>query len=156
MVNKFKVGDKVIYTISNFGLSLKNQVATVVQVWDNMSFYCIKFDLLTPTPLYYCAHEDNLMFLSETLVEGELVYVSAISIEDAICNKKARLYLFTDKRNRHVCVAFGAEGQYSENSNYGYDVMPWNYAIKIPTEQPTCEGKEVEIDGKTYVLKLKG
>jgi len=85
--------------------------------------------------------------------EGEM-----IEVRDHNSNPWERRIFFaestSDNPYKYVCIDGGLgsyyEKEYKNMESYG--LTSWKYARKI---KPSCDGKEVEIEGRTYTLKLK-
>jgi len=87
---------------------------------------------------------------NETFTQGEWVYVSDVSVEDALSCKNKKFYLFTfpwNKTYKHCYLDSWWEESFKNNENYSVSVC--KFIAKIPQEKThklkTTEWVEVEI-----------
>ena len=88
--------------------------------------------------------KESELKLAYKFTEGEEVEVS---LDEVDWHK--RIYLFTDKNNRHITVTGHSRKRYIEGAK-GYDVFIWYHIRKIEAPQIEMTAK---INGKTVPLK---
>ena len=84
-------------------------------------------------------------FLKPQLKRGDMVWVSDVSVEDAIKNKSERIFLVEIEGAKlpFRCVAEYDNDDFKNGNTF--DVAPWNYAVPVQEEnEVTMTVKEIE------------
>ncbi len=88
----------------------------------------------------------NLTYKKEAFKNGEMVYVSDKSVEDALKNKRELSFIWTNIRGGFMC-----------DDSYSYP-NSWKYIAKIPKEEPIEELTHEEVEklvGRRFKLITK-